>query len=84
MPAPKPPAAKLAKLRRYQRRQSRQIAAQMQAQGLDPAKPCPKGVRLGVSGRRLRQQRRMVRLHAGISDLRRDVLHQATAPYRKA
>jgi len=79
VPAPKPLAAKLAKLRRYQRRQSRQIAAQMQAQGLDPAKPCPKGVRLGVSGRRRRQQRRIARLHAGISDLRRDVLHQATA-----
>jgi len=28
----------------------------MQAQGLDPAKPCPKGVRLGVSGRRLRRR----------------------------
>ena len=76
--APKALSAKLAKLRRYQRRQSRQIAAQMRAQGLDPAKPCPKGVRLGVSGRRRRQQRRIARLHAAIGDTRRDVLHQAT------
>lgn len=76
--APKALSAKLAKLRRYQRRQSRQIAAQMRAQGLDPAKPCPRGVRLGVSNRRRRTQRQIGRLHAQIADVRRDALHQAT------
>jgi putative transposase len=76
--APRALAAKLDKLRRYQRRQSRQLEAQMRVQGLDPAKPCPKGVRLGVSGRRRRQQQKIARLYAAIGDVRRDALHQAT------
>ena len=42
---------KLTRLRRYPRRQSRQVAAQMRAQGLDPRKPCPKRVRLEMSRR---------------------------------
>ncbi|EQD76420.1 Transposase (probable), IS891/IS1136/IS1341 domain protein, partial [mine drainage metagenome] len=78
VPAPKALAAKLARLRRYQRRQSRQIAAQMRVQGLDPTKPCPKGVRLGISKRRQRTQRRIARTHARIADLRRDALHRAS------
>ena len=78
VPAPKALAGKLARLRRYQRRQSRQLAAQMRAQGLDPGKPCPKGVRLGVSRRRHRTQRRIAREHARIADLRRDALHRAS------
>ena len=79
VPAPKALAGKLARLRRYQRRQSRQLAAQMRAQGLDPTHPCPKGVRLGVSRRRHRTQRRIAREHARIADLRRDALHRATS-----
>jgi len=71
-------AAKLARLRRYQRRQSRQLAAQMRAQGLDPSKPYPKGVRLGLSHRRARTRARIARLHARIADQRRDALHRAT------
>ena len=77
--AAKPLKVKLARLRRYQRRQSRQLAAQMQAQGLDPTKPCPKGTRLGCSTRRLRTQQQIGRLYAQISDARRDHLHQISA-----
>lgn len=76
--APKALAGRLARLRRYQRRQSRQIAAQMRSQGLDPSKPCPKGVRLGVSRRRCRTGARIAREHTRIGDLRRDVLHRAS------
>jgi putative transposase len=78
VPAPKALTAKRAKLRRYQRRQSRQISAQMAAQGLDPGQPCPKGVRLELSNRRRRLRGRIAKLHGQIADLRRDVLHQAT------
>ncbi len=77
--AAKPLTVKLARLRRHQRRQSRQLAAQMQAQGLDPTKPCPKGTRLGCSKRRQRTQRQIGRLHTQISDARRDHLHQISA-----
>ncbi len=45
---PKALQLKLTRLRCYPRRQSRQVAAQMRAQGLDPNTPCPKGVRLGL------------------------------------
>jgi putative transposase len=77
-PAPKALAAKLARLRRYQRRQSRQLAAQMRRQGLDPRLPCPKGVRLGLSKRRLGTQRRIAREQARIADVRRDRLHRVS------
>ena len=50
----------------------------MRAQGLDPTKPCPKGVRLGMSRRRAKSRARIARLHAGIADLRRDALHRAS------
>lgn len=76
--APKALAAKLARLRRYQRSQSRQVAAQLRQQGLDPAKPIPKGTRLGVSKRRAKTQRRIAALYARIGDLRREALHQAS------
>lgn len=79
VPAPKALAGKLVKLRRYQRRQTRQIEAQMRSQGLDPSRPCPKGVRLGVSGRRRRTQRRIARLHTQIADVRREATHMATS-----
>ena len=78
IPAPKALMGRLARLRRYQRRHSRQLTAQMRAQGLDPGKPCPKGVRLGVSKRRCRTRRRIAREHARIADLRRDALHRAS------
>ncbi len=78
IPAPKALSGKLARLRRYQRHQSRQWAAQMRAQGLDPAKPVPKGVRLGMSRRRLRTRARIARLHAGVADLRGDALQRAS------
>lgn len=77
--AAKPLKSKQARLRRYQRRQSRQLAAQMQAQGLDTTKPCPKGTRLGYSKRRRRTQQQIGRLHAQIADARRDHLHQISA-----
>ncbi len=79
VPAPKSLSGKLARLRRYQRHQSRQLTAQRRAQGLDPRKPCPKGVRLGVSARRARTRFRIARLHARIQDQRRDALHRATS-----
>ncbi|EQD25976.1 transposase, IS605 OrfB family, partial [mine drainage metagenome] len=78
IPAPKALSGKLARLRRYQRHQSRQLAAQMRAQGLDPAKPAPKGVRLGMSRRRRRTRARIARLHAGVADLRGDALQRAS------
>jgi putative transposase len=77
--AAKPLKVKLAKLRRYQRRQSRQLAVQMQSQGLDPKQRCPKGTRLGYSKRRQRTQQQIGRLHAQIADVRRDHLHQISA-----
>ncbi len=77
--AARPLAKKQARLRRYQRRQSRQLEAQMRAQGLDPAKPCPKGTRLATSNRRRRVQQQIGRLHAQIADARRDHLHQVSA-----
>ncbi len=76
--APKALQLKLTRLRRYQRRQSRQVAAQMRAQGLDPRKPCPKGVRLEMSRRRARTRARIARLHRRIGDLRRDALHRVS------
>jgi putative transposase len=76
--APKSLALKLTRLRRYQRSQSRQLSAQMRAQGLDPSKPCPKGMRLGLSHRRARTRSRIARLHARIADQRREALHRAT------
>ena len=78
IPAPKALTGRLARLRRYQRRHSRQLAAQMRAQGLDPLNPCPKGVRLGESRRRHRTRRRIAREHARIADLRRDALHRVS------
>ncbi|MGH8219386.1 MAG: RNA-guided endonuclease InsQ/TnpB family protein [Steroidobacteraceae bacterium] len=76
--APRSLVGKLARLRRYQRHQSRQLAAQMRVQGLDPSKPCPKGVRLGLSHRRARTRSHIARLHARIADQRRESLHRAT------
>src|SRR5215469_12443529 len=75
---PKSLALKLARLRRYQRCQSRQLAAQMRVQGSIPASPVRKGVRLGLSHRRARMRSRIARLHARIADQRRDALHRAT------
>jgi putative transposase len=76
--APKALQLKLTRLRRYPRRQSRQVAALLRAQGLDPTKPCPKGVRLGMSHRRAKTRARIARLHGRIADLRRDALHRVS------
>lgn len=55
------------------------------AQGLDPRKPCPKEVRLGVSRRRARSRQRIARLHARIRDVRQHALHQlSTSLVRRA
>ena len=84
-PAPKALAAKLIRLRRYQRRQRRQLAAQMRTQGLDPRQRCPKGVRLGLSRRRARSRERIARLHGCIRQVRAHALHQlSTTLVRRA
>ena len=77
--APRHLAAKLAKLRRYQRSFSRQQYAAARRQGLDPSKPLPKGTRIEVSNRMRRSRRQIGRLHAQVADARRDHQHQLTA-----
>lgn len=74
--APKPLKAKLARLRRYQRRFGRQRDHQLRLMGLDPAKPIPKGIRIPVSNRGRRTQQAVGRLHAHVADQRRDFQHQ--------
>ena len=77
--APKHLAAQLARLRRYQRHFSRQRDAAACRQGLDPAKPLPKGTRLASSARMKRTQAAIGRLHVRVADARRDHQHQLTA-----
>lgn len=76
--APKALAKKLAKLRRYQRKMSRQRDAAMRRVGLDPAKAVPKGTRLLVSSRARRTRERIGRVHATIRATRANALHQLT------
>ena len=76
--APKHLAAKLAKLRRYQRSFARQRDAAARRQGLDPAKPLPKGTRIEASQRMHKRRRQIGRLHAQVADARRDHQHQLT------
>lgn len=68
-----------AKLRRYQRHYVRQRAAAARRQGLDPAKPFPKGTRVAPSRRMRRTLAKVGRLHAKVADHRRDFHHQLTA-----
>jgi putative transposase len=63
------------RLRRYQRQYIRRRDAAARAQGLDPAKPLPKGTRLAVSNRARRTQRRIGRLHVRAFSSRRHELH---------
>lgn len=77
--APKHLAAKLAKLRRYQRAYARQQDAAARRQGLDPSKPLSKGTRIAASNRMKRRRRQIGRLHAQVADARRDHQHQLTA-----
>ena len=77
--APKHLAAKLQRLRRYQRQQARQRAAAARRQGLDPAKPFPKGTRIEASNRMRKTQRRIGVLHARIADARRNHQHHVSA-----
>jgi putative transposase len=74
--APKHLKAKLAKLRRYQRSYARQRDHQLRLMGLDPGKPIPKGTRIPVSNRAKRTNSMIGRLHAQVSDQRKDFQHQ--------
>jgi putative transposase len=76
--APKPLKAKLAKLRRYQRRFSRQRDHQLRRLGLDPGKAIPKGLEIPASHRGRKTQQAIGRLHAQIADQRREFQHQVT------
>ena len=77
--ARRPLGTKLARLRRYQRHYTRQRDAALRRQGLDPAKPLPKGTRIEPSGRMRRTQARIGKLHAAVADTRRDHLHKTSA-----
>jgi len=68
-----------ARLRRYQRHYTRQRDAAARRQGLDPTRPLPKGTRIEASNRMRRTRRTIGRLHATITDQRRDHLHQTSA-----
>lgn len=76
--APKPLKAKLAKLRRYQRSYARQRDYQLRLMGLDLKKPIPRGTRIAVSNRARKTQQRIGRLHAQVTDQRREFQHQLT------
>ncbi len=78
VPAPATLRSALSRLRRYQRHYTRQRDAAARRQGLDPAKPFPKGTRIEVSNRMRRTQRRVAVLHARIGAVRREALHRAT------
>ena len=77
-PAPKALAKRLRRLRRYQRHYVRQRDAAARRQGLDPAKPFPKGTRITVSNRMKRTKQQVGRLHVRVADARRNAQHQAT------
>lgn len=76
--APKHLAAKLSRLRRYQRSYARQRDAALLRIGLDSKKAIPKGTRITPSNRMRRQKHRIGRLHAQIADARRDHQHRLT------
>ncbi len=67
------------RLRRYQRHSVRQRDAAARRQGLDPARPFPKGTRVEVSNRMRRTKAAIGRLNTRIADARRDHHHQLTA-----
>ena len=77
--APKHLAGQLERLRRYQRHFARQRDEAARRQGLDPAKPLPKGTRLASSNRMKRTRAAIGRLQARVADCRRDHQHQLTA-----
>ena len=77
--APKHLSAQQQRLRRYQRSYVRQRDAAARRQGIDPAKPFPKGTRVEVSNRMRRRKRQIGTLHAKIADQRRNHQHQLTA-----
>lgn len=78
VPAPAALKAGLARLRRYQRHYVRQRDAAARREGLDPAKPFPRGARIEVSNRMRRTKRRISSLHARIAAVRREALHRST------
>lgn len=77
--APRHLQRRLKRLRRYQRHYARQRDAAARRQGVNPAKPLPKGTRLVVSGRMRRTKATVSRLHAQVADARRDHPHRLTA-----
>jgi len=77
--APRHLAAKLKRLRRYQRSYSRGRDAQLVQLGLDPKKRIPKGTKVPVSNRMRRRRVQIGRLHAQVADARRDHQHRVTA-----
>lgn len=84
MDAPKHLDKKLKSLKRYQRRMSRQMDAAARSIGLDPTKPLPKGTKLPVSSRRLKNKQRIGKLHVRIADARKDHQHQVTSTVIKS
>ena len=78
VPAPATLKSSLVRLRRYQRHYVRQRDAAARRQGLNPARPFPKGTRIDVSNRMWRTQRRVATLHTRIGAVRREALHRAT------
>lgn len=76
VPAPKHLAAKLKRLKTYQRRYNRKLRHRMIEQGLDPGKKIPKGTRLGRSRRQDKLRLRLARQHAKVANQRKDTLHK--------
>ncbi len=76
--APKHLARAQRRLRRYQRSYVRQRDAALRRQGIDPARPIPKGTRIVVSNRMRRRVRQLGTLHARIADQRCNHQHQLT------
>ncbi len=77
--APKHLAAKLKRLRRYQRHYVRQRDAALLTMGIDPKQRIPKGTRITVSGRMRATKRRIGALHVKIAAARTDHQHQLTS-----
>jgi len=76
IPAPRPLAAALRRLRIRSRRQSRKVKAAKRAAGIEG--PIPQGTRLPVSKSRTCGARALARLHARIAQVRRDFMHKLT------
>ena len=80
-----PRAARAAdqRMKRLQRRLSRQMEAAKVRAGVPADKPMPRGVRLETSGRMKRVKTMIARLHRRISGLRSNAQHQLSAELTK-